>query len=618
MSATEYLVDIRDHHFVLFEQLRVQDIEDSRFSEYGEDLYRMVLEEARKFAEQTLAPLNGPGDRQGCHWDDGAVTTPDGFKAAYDLFSQSGWGAMTLPPEQGGQGLPLPIAMAVIEMFTGAAPAFVMYPGLTTTGCNLLIEMGSPWMKEHLLPKMVTGEWAGTMCLTEPQAGSAVGDASLKAHRNGENYLLQGTKIFVSGGEQDLTENIIHIMLARTPDAPEGIKGLSLFAVPKIKVNSDGSLGEPNDIRCSGIEHKMGLNGSATCTLSIGDGEGAVGWLIGEEGQGMTRMFQMMNEARIGVGIQGASVAAGAYGNALSYAKDRVQGTSFSDFKDAGAQRVTIDRHPDVRRMLLYCRSIVDGMRALGLTVAWLAEQVNVHGEKTPEGAEFHDLLEVLTPIHKSWCTDECFEVARLAVQVFGGYGYIGEYPVEQAVRDSKIFSIYEGTNGIQALDLVGRKMAMKGGAAFMATMNWLNGKIAALEENEAFAAEGAALGKGRDRLGACAMHMMQQGMAGAPEMPVFHAHDMLRLFGDVVIGCLLGEQALAAAKPMAALAAEAGINLDDAEARAAWMSANDEAAFYGRKGDNLRFYAHQILPRTAGIKAAIVSSDRSVFDSVL
>jgi len=618
MSATEYIVDIRDHHFVLFEQLRVQDIDDPRYAEYGEDLYRMVLEEARKFAEQTLAPLNGPGDRQGCSWTDGAVTTPDGFKAAYDLFSQSGWVSMSLPAEQGGQGLPIPVAMAVVEMFTGAAPAFVMYPGLTTTGCNLLIEMGSDWMKEHLLPKMVTGEWAGTMCLTEPQAGSAVGDASLKAHRNGETYLLHGTKIFVSGGEQDLTDNIIHIMLARTPDAPEGIKGLSLFAVPKINVNEDGSLGDPNDIRCSGIEHKMGLNGSATCTLSIGDGEGAIGWLIGNEGEGMTRMFQMMNEARIGVGIQGASVAAGAYGNAVSYAKDRVQGTAFADFKDAGARRVTIDRHPDVRRMLLYCRSVVDGMRSLGLTVAWLAEQERLLGADSPEGAGFHDLLEVLTPIHKSWCTDECFEVARLAVQVFGGYGYIGEYPVEQAVRDSKVFSIYEGTNGIQALDLVGRKMAMKGGAAFMATMNWLNDKIANLEAQGSFAEEAAGLAKARDRVGACAMHMMQQGMGGTPEMPVLHAHDMLRIFGDVVIGCMLADQALAAAVPLSALAGEANVDLSDPSARTSWMEGNDEAAFYGRKGDNLRFYVHQILPRTAGIKAALTSADRSVFEAVL
>jgi len=618
MSATEYLVDVRDLQFVLFEQLRVQDISDPRYADYGEDLYRMILDEAQKFAEQTLAPINGPGDRQGCTWEDGSVTTPTGFKEAYDLFSGAGWGTISLPTEHGGQGLPLPVAMAVVEMFTGAAPAFLMYPGLTTTGCNLLVEMGSEWMKQHLLPKMISGEWTGTMCLTEPQAGSAVGDASVKAERNGDTYLLSGTKIFVSGGDHDLTDNIIHIMLARTPDAPEGIKGLSLFAVPKIKVNPDGSLGEINDLRCTGIEHKMGLNGSATCTMSIGDGEGALGWLIGNEGEGMIRMFSMMNEARIGVGVQGASVAAGAYGNALSYARERVQGTAFADFKDASARRVAIIEHPDVRRMLLYCRSVVDGMRSLGLTVAWLSEQATLLGEDTEEGSEFHDILEVLTPVHKSWCTDECFEVARLAVQIFGGYGYIGEYPVEQAVRDSKVFSIYEGTNGIQALDLVGRKMAMKGGAAFMATMNWLNGKIAALEEAGDFAAEAAGLAKGRDRLGACAMHMMQQGMSGAPEMPVLHAHDMLRLLGDVLIGCMLADQALTAAGPLAALAAETSVDLSDPEARSTWMEGNSEATFYGRKGDNLRFYVHQILPRTAGLKAALTSDDRSVFGAVL
>ncbi len=617
MSTTEYRADIRDIAFVLFEQLDVQDMNQGHFADFDEGMYRMILEEARKLAEETIAPLNSTGDRQGCRFEDGEVKTPDGYKAAYDVYTQSMWGSTAVAPELGGMGLPTPVAMAVLEVFTGACPAFGMYPGLTTAAGNLIAARGSDWMKNIILPHLVAGDWAGTMCLTEPQAGSAVGDAKTIAERAGEHYLLKGSKIFVSGGEHDLTENIIHLMLARTPDAPEGIKGLSLFMVPKFVVDEDGRLGERNDVKCVGIEHKMGINGSATCTLAVGDGDGAKGWIVGEEGEGIKHMFLMMNEARIGVGVQGYAVAAAAYGNALAYAKDRVQGTKLVDLKNAGARRVTIIEHADVRRMLLRMRSFVAGMRALGITLGKLASEWE-HDPKSSEGELKRDILEVLTPICKAWCTDMGFEVTREAIQVYGGYGYIGEYPVEQYLRDAKIFSIYEGTNGIQAMDLLGRKMARKGGMAFMQVVQWLGEKVAAAEATGQFDAEVALLQKSQERLGGAAMHLSQVGMTGDQEAAVAHAVDMLALFGDVVIGGLLAEQAAVAHAAIRRLAEADGVDLDDAKARGAWVRENAEARFYAGKADNLRFYVHQHLPRTAALSHAIRSTDRPVLDAVL
>jgi len=618
MAAGAYQTDMRDHKFVLFEQVGVQNLTGPKYEEFGQDLYEMILEEASKVATETISPMNEIGDRQGCTWKDGEVTTADGFKEAYKTFCEAGWTMMGTPPEFGGQGLPLPIALATIEMFTGAGCAFMMYPGLTAAAANLVRAMGDDWMMAHVLPKLLTGEWTGTMCLTEPQAGSAVGDVSTRAVRDGDHWRLEGTKIFVSGGEHDLTDNIIHIMLARTEGASPGIKGLSLFIVPKFVLNEDGSMGAKNDLYCSGIEHKMGINGSSTCTLSIGDNGGAHGWLIGNEAEGMMRMFHMMNEARIGVGVQGYALAAAAYDGALKYARDRVQGTDFKEFKDAGARRVPIVEHPDVARMLLHCRSQVDGMRSLGITLAWWAENLETLPADDPQRGKFENLLQVLTPVHKSWCTDQGFDVTRWALQVYGGYGYIGEYPAEQYVRDSKIFSIYEGTNGIQALDLVGRKMSMKGGAAFMELMGWINELVGAVGEIDDLKAEHGALEKGRDRLGAAAMHLMSLGMAGDQDLPVLHACDMLNLVGDVVISALLGQQAVIAHPKLVALAADAGVDLSDLAARRAWLEADSEGCFYQRKIDNLRYFAHQFLPRTAQWQRAITSPDRTVLEAVL
>jgi alkylation response protein AidB-like acyl-CoA dehydrogenase len=618
MGATDYTVDLRDQHFVLFEQLKVQDLDDPKYEDYGQDLYEMVLGEATKFATETIAPLNGSGDQEGCKWVDGVVTTPKGYKEAYALYCEAGWPGVGIPVEADGQGLPAPVALAVNEIFTGASVAFSMYPGLTGSAGGLLLDMGTDWVKEHVVPHLVMGDWSGTMCLTEPQAGSAVGDASTKALLQEDGtYLLEGTKIFVSNGEHDLTPNIIHIMLARAPDAPAGIKGLSLFWVPKMLINEDGSLGEANDVFCSGIEHKMGINGSATSTLSLGDKGACKGWIIGREGEGIKRMFHMMNEARLGVGVQGYGVASAAYHCALDYSRERIQGTRFQDFKNVNAKRVAIIEHPNVRRMLLYCRAQVDGMRALGLTLANAAE-IAVLKKGSFEGEKADDLLSVLTPVLKSWCTDQGFQVASQALQVFGGYGYCREYPAEQHVRDARIFPIYEGTNGIQAMDLVGRKMAMKGGQSFMGLMNWINDNIKQIATIPDLAAELKEIEKARDRLANASMHIMQVAMVGQMELPILHAPELLNLVGDVVIATLVGIQAVIAHPKLKELADGAGINLKNLRARNKWMEDNTEAAFYQRKLDNLDYFAHQFLPRTATFLDMITSPDRSPLDCIL
>lgn len=615
MSSVAFQPDLRDIEFVLFEQLRVQDMDVPRFADFGLDLYQTLLGEAGRMAREVLAPLNGPGDRHGCKLKDGEVKTPPGFLEAWKAFTESGWVGLSIPGENGGQGLPTTVGLACVEIFTAANTAFSMYPGLTVGAANLLLERGTDWMKTQVVPHLASGRWAGTMCLTEPQAGSAVGDARTIAVRDGDTYLLTGTKIFISGGEQDLTENIVHLMLARTPDAPPGIKGLSLFLVPKFLFDSQGTLGARNDVICAGIEHKMGINGNATCMLSMGEKGGARGWLIGREGEGIQHMFVMMNEARIGVGTQGYAVASAAYQAALAYCRDRVQGTSIKEMKDAMARRVPIIEHPDVKRMLLSMRARVAGMRALTLMLASKFDRL--HGHSGDGGTDL-DILEVLTPVCKSWNTDEGFDVCRVAVQCLGGYGYIGEYPVEQYLRDSKVFSIYEGTNHIQALDLIGRKMAAKGGARFMTIFNEINQVVSAMEAFPEFAAEKDALEKSRDRMGAAAMHLGGLGMQGQEDMAALHANDMLNLFGDVVIAWLLAQQAILAAPKVKALAAAAGV---DATSGAAWtefLAGSDEARFYQGKVDNLRFYCHQHLPRTAAFQRQITAADRSALDAIL
>ena len=603
MGTNDYTPDLRDIRFVLFEQLKVQEQLKSveRYADFDQPTYEAVLDAAANMA-QTLAACNAKGDRTGCKLDgDGNVTTPPGFKEAYKAMAESGLLSSSMVQDWGGMGMPHAIDAALVEVLTGANTAFNIYTGLTRAAANLLVTDFCPeWLRQIVLPKMMSGEWAGTMCLTEAGAGSAVGDNRCRALRTDEAgvYHLTGEKIFISGGDNDFTDNIIHLVLARTPDAPNGTRGISIFAVPKFLFDKDGNLLGRNDAKVVGIEHKMGINGSATSTLALGTNGTCVGYLLGKEREGMKIMFYMMNEARIGVGLQAVGLASAAYQNALAYAKDRVQGTAIDNFGNDDAPRVTINKHPDVRRMLMFQKAHVETMRSLILSTANRFDRATFGAEDERE--YLLGLVELMTPIVKSHCSDVGFEVCCQALQVFGGYGYTQEYPVEQHVRDAKISSIYEGTNGIQAMDLLGRKMRKGGGALFMSWLNEANQEIENIRELKQFNDEITALEKARDQLGATAMHLGGLGMAGNIKGAMLQSSPFLTLFGTVVLGLHAGWQAR-----IAHAAIQAGATGEDLK-------------FYKGKLAIFTYYAKNILPRATSLAKGIQAGDESCLEDGL
>ena len=460
----QYLPPLRDMQFVLHELLNVEQSmsEMPRHAEVSADLINQVLEEAGKFSSEVVFPLNRDADEEGCqHQGNGVVTTPKGFKEAYAQYCEAGWSTLTGDPDYGGQGLPSIIGMAMQEMLNSANQAWTMYPGLSHGAYECLHEHGTEEQKKAYLPKLVSGEWTGTMCLTEPHCGTDLGILRSRAEPSDDgSFRITGTKIFISAGEHDMAENIVHLVLARLPDAPEGTKGISLFIVPKFIPNADGSLGERNAFQCARIEEKMGIHGNATCVM---DFEGATGWLVGSENRGLNAMFVMMNAARIGVGLQSLGLMEVAYQNAAVYAKERLQMRSLTGPKAPDKAADPIIVHPDVRRMLLTQRAWIEGSRAFA---SWLALQADI-AESHPDESVRDDaegLLGLLTPIVKAFLTDNGFESTNMAMQVYGGHGYIREWGMEQYVRDARINMIYEGTNGIQALDLLGRKVLQDGG----------------------------------------------------------------------------------------------------------------------------------------------------------
>ncbi|MFN7143479.1 MAG: acyl-CoA dehydrogenase [Myxococcota bacterium] len=604
MSATEYSIDLRDIRFVVFEQLKVDETLKGfpRYADFDRDLYETMLESAADISKNVLAPLNKVGDREGCKFDgNGNVTTPPGFKEAYRTVAESGLIAAGMSPDFGGVGLPHAIDIAMHEMLTGSNTAFNIYTGLSRAAANVFATHYTPeWIKNVVVPRLVSGEWAGTMCLTEAGAGSAVGDNRTRAERTGEDgvYNLTGEKIFISGGDNDITSNICHLVLARTPDAPPGTRGISIFLVPKFLFDENGNLGERNDIRVVGIEHKMGINGSATCTLALGANGVCKGWRLGKEGQGMEIMFHMMNEARIGVGIQALSTASTSYLNALSYAKERVQGSPVESFKEADPPRVTINKHPDVRRMLMTMKVQVESMRSLVYTVANRLDRAENGAEDERE--YLLGLVELMTPIVKAHCSDVGFDVCCTAMQVYGGYGYTGEYPVEQNTRDSKITSIYEGTNGIQAMDLLGRKMRKGNGALFMTWLNECNVELEKAKATGKLDEEVAALERARDQLGQTAMYLGGLGMQGNLKGAMLQSYPFLTQFGTVVLGLHALWQARVAL-----------------EALATDVSDSDKK-FYRGKVLNARFYAKNVLPKVTALAKSIQAGDESCMEDGL
>jgi alkylation response protein AidB-like acyl-CoA dehydrogenase len=606
MSATQFTVDTRDMRFVLHEVLdTVTALKDyEAFEEVDQDLINTMLDEAERVATELVAPTNGPGDREGCHLDaDGTVKTPAGYKEAFATFAEGGWQALGAPVEYGGMGMPHALDAAVGEMMTGANPAFSMYPGLTRGAANLLAKFASEDYRALICEKMFTGEWGGTMCLTEPGAGSDVGSNRTKAVPADEDgvFLLEGEKIFISSGDNDLFDNIIHLVLARLPGAPEGTRGLSIFMVPKYEFDFEtGEIGARNGVYVEKIEEKMGIHGNATCALSFGARAPAKGWLLGEAGQGMPIMFHMMNEARLEVGVQGLSGGSAAYNYAKSYAKDRIQGVSIDEHGKDGAKAVSIIEHPDVRRMLLWQKVHVETMRSFIFDVALRLDMMHHETDKT-KAREYKGYVELMTPIVKSYCSDRGFDVSVMALQTFGGYGFIGEYPVEQVVRDTKIASIYEGTNGIQAMDLVGRKMTKGQGILFMNWMGEVGGVVNKAKEFEGLAESAAAVDKAKDVLGASAMHLGGLGMQGDRKGAMLYALPFLNQFGNVALGVEALKQATVASQKLAAG------GLSEADTR-----------FYKGKLQNLSFYVSNVLPESIALGKTIRSGDKSALDEEL
>ncbi len=546
-----YTAPLADMRFVMHELADFNAVQSlPGYEEVAPDIVDAILDEAGKFGSEVLAPINATGDRQGCAFENGVVRTAEGFRDAYAQFVENGWHTLQFEPEHGGQGLPLLVSMAVSEIWTAANMAFALCPMLTQAGAELLTAHGTGEMKSTYLPKLVSGEWAGTMNLTEPQAGSDLARIRTRAAPEGDHYRVSGQKVFITYGEHDLAENIIHMVLARTPDAPAGVKGISLFMVPKFLVNDDGGLGARNDARCVSIEHKLGINGSPTAVLSFGDDGGALGYLVGEKNRGLDLMFLMMNNARLAVGLEGVGIAERAYQQARDYAVERVQGRMLGSDDPSP---VTIVHHPEVQRMLLSMKCQTEAARALAYFVGANLDLGKRHPD--PEAAARHKaLVDLLTPVVKAWSTDIGIDVANTGIQVHGGMGYIEESGAPQHLRDARIAAIYEGTNGIQAIDLVGRKVARDNGAtitAFISTIRRFDAELATIA-GEDVAAIRAQLRRAVQDL-AEATYWLLKSYPEDPRRVTAGAAHYLRLVGIVAGGWLMAKAAAVAERRLAA-----------------------------------------------------------------
>ncbi len=600
----EYKVDLRDVKFQLFEWLPTEKLlEKDRFSEWTRDDVEMVLEEGLKVAQEVLAPTNEDGDRIGARWADGKVTLPESFHAAYQTMKEGGWVGMINNPEYGGMGLPEVVGTAVNEFFFGANMSLSLTV-LLTRGAGAMIEnFGTDDMKQIFVEKLYSGEWSGTMCLTEPQAGSDVGASKAKAVKQDDGtYLISGEKIFITGGDHDLVDNVIHLVLARTPGAPAGTKGLSLFVVPKIWVNPDGSMGEPNDVYCAGIEEKLGIHGSPTTSLVFGQNDTCRGWLLGEENHGMKLMFYMMNAARIEVGLQGLSLAAASQQAATAYAKERLQSRHWTKFKEKDAPQVPIIEHPDVRRMLLTSKAYVEAMRALLMQTSYFIDMV--HNTEGEEQEMYQAYVDVLTPICKAWASHWGVMVCDTCLEVYGGYGYTTEYPAEQYLRDAKIACIYEGTNGIQALDFVARKLPLKGGKPIATLLGRAEKTFNSLKSDPQFMEPAWMLGAALKTMDTISKELRKRpdGMI----ITLVDAVPMLDMVGTILGAHYLLDQAVIAREKLQGILAEKGIDPEDEDTYMAFINDNSEAAFYHNKIQTAIHFAYRALPTVTAHAAAI------------
>lgn len=596
-NAVAFSVDSRDIRFALFDIFCIQDLfEFKRFQHFDRDQVEEILSQAERMAIEVLSPLNRVADRTHPQYRDGKVTMPSPFHSAFKKYCDAGWISSTLEKEAGGWGLPECLGMTIREIFNGACGGFYAFSSLTTGALNLIQSFGSEAVKKPLVDKMIKGSFTGTMCLTEPEAGSYLADITTRARRSGEVFAIKGTKIFIGTGEHDLSENIIHCVLARIEGAPEGYKGISLFVVPKYRLNGDGTLGPPNDVYCSGIESKMGWDAAPTATLHFGDNDDCQGSLLGEEGKGLAHMFQMMNELRLSTAVQGVGQAAAAYQMALAFARGRIQGLSYRRKRGEPPVQVPIIDHPDIRRNLLFMKSIVEGCRRLILQTA-LYIDLSKAVEDEARREYYQDLVEILTPVCKAYATDMGFRVAETAVQSMGGYGYIKDYPVEQYLRDLKVSCIYEGTSGIQAIDFQRRKLNIKGGRLFQGLIGEMERFI---QPNLLHPLLGLSIGelqKAKEKMVEVTETFSIKGEED-PGLPLSVAKPFLDLAGHIVCTWMLLKSAVVADS----LLSDSRISEVD-------------RAFYHGKILTARFAASNLLPRVGALAETIFAWDRSILD---
>lgn len=580
-----YTAPTKDMQFVLHDVLNVSASDIPGYADLDRDFTNAILEEAGKLAGGVVAPLNVVGDAEGCSFENGVVGTPTGFKEAFEQVKEGGWTGLDMPEEFGGQNMPAVIGTAVGELFSGANQAFTMYQGLTHGAASAILVHGTEQQKATYLPKMVSCEWTGTMNLTEPHCGTDLGLMRTKAEPQGDgSYKISGQKIFISAGDHDMAENIVHLVLAKIPGGPDGIKGVSLFIVPKVMVNEDGSLGARNGVSVGAIEHKMGIHGNSTCVMNYDE---ATGYLLGEEHKGMRAMFTMMNEARLGVGMQGLSQAEAAYQNAVVYAKDRLQGRDVTGAKNPDGPADPLIVHPDIRRALMDQKSFVEGGRAFLLWGANLIDQAHRSEDKDADG-----LVSLMTPVIKGFLTDEGYQSTVQAQQVYGGHGYIEEHGMSQFTRDARITMIYEGANGVQALDLVGRKLAQDSGKHVMAFFEIVKTFCKEHSDDAAMADFVGPLKDASKHLQAAGMYFMQNGMKN-PNHALAGSYDFMHLFGHVCLGLMWARMAKAANTALA--------------------EGTSDAAFYETKLTTARYYMARRLPATAMHLARIESGADTV-----
>ena len=585
-----YTAPLRDLRFVYEELFDAEEITAlEAYRDATPDLVSAIYEEGAKLCQNELFPLNRSGDEEGCHFENGNVRTPEGFRSAYAAYVDGGWGGLNCAPEFGGQGMPHSVNIALEEMLCSANLSFSTYPGLTRGVYRALRVFGSEAIKQLYLPRLVSGKWSGTMCLTEPHCGTDLGLLRTRAEpTKQDNYRITGTKIFITAGEHDLTENIVHLVLARLPDAPKGIKGISLFLVPKFVPDEQDEPGVRNSVTCASIEHKMGIKASATCVMNLQE---ATGWLVGQPHRGMHAMFTMMNDARLGVGMQGLGIAEIAYQAAGAYAKERLQGRSITGTKQPDKPADPLIVHPDIRRILLTMRSFTEGARAL---TCWVARNLDFRDKAETEEARqaADDFVQVMTPIVKAFLTDYGFEVTNMGLQVHGGHGYIRETGVEQYVRDARITQIYEGANGIQALDLVGRKMPAHTGRYLRSFFHPVQRWIEEQSTNTELQPFVLSISKAFGRLQLATGHIAQAGLRN-PDEGGAAASEYLRLFGLVALGYLWAR--------MAQISIE--------------KQGGDDNAFYVAKIVTARFFMERVLPQTGSLFAAIMSGSSTMME---